>query len=148
MCGGREKMIYTKLVRRAANISFKAHMYDKDKGGYPYFMHPLHLAEQLNDESSICVALLHDVVEDHGDKYTLEYLEDEGFNQEIIDALRLLTHQDRVDYLEYVRLIKSNPIATKVKLLDLKHNTDLSRLNNKKPWKYDLYLKAIDILEK
>ena len=85
-------MFYSDLVRKAAQISFEAHIKDTDKSDYPYFMHPMTLAVQFDDEASVCVALLHDVIEDHGDKYSFEYLKKEGFYDDIIDALRLLTH--------------------------------------------------------
>ena len=76
----------------------------------------------------------------------MSYLEKE-FPKEVIEALKLLTHEDGVDYLEYVKKIKTNPVARKVKLADLRHNTDLSRTNGKKPYKYALYLQAIELLE-
>ena len=139
-------MFYSDLVKKAALISFDAHKDDKDKGGYPYFMHPHYLASQFDDEYTVCVALLHDVVEDHEDKYPMEYLEKE-FPKEVIDALKLLTHKDDVEYIEYVKRIKENPIARKVKLADLKHNTDVSRNSGIYPPKYEIYLKAIKILE-
>ena len=140
-------MYYSDLVNKAANISYEAHHKQKDKGKYPYFMHPLTLALQLNDEISVCVALLHDVVEDHAkDGYTMEYLANE-FPKEVIDALKLLTHDDKIGYLDYIMAIKNNPIARQVKLLDLKHNIDVRRNNDVKPHKYDLYLQAIQILE-
>ena len=140
-------MVYTDLVKKAALISFNAHKNDTDKSGYPYFMHPLFLANQFDDECSVCVALLHDVIEDHGDIYSLEYLKEQGFYPEIIEALTLLTHQKGVDYLDYIKAIKNNPIARKVKIADLKHNLDVSRNNGVKPPKYDIYLKALSILE-
>ena len=130
------------------NIAFKAHIKDEDKSGYPYFAHPFTLAVQFDDETSVCVALLHDVIEDHGDIYSFEDLEKEGFYKEIIDALRLLTHDPKVDYLEYVVAIKGNDTAKRVKLADLRHNTDLRRSGGIKPPKYELYLKAIELLEK
>ena len=140
-------MYYSDLVKKAAQISFEAHNGDTDKNDYPYFMHPITLAVQFNDEASVCVALLHDVVEDHGDKYSFDYLKEQGFAEDILEPLRLLTHQHGVDYLDYVKEIKKNPIARKVKLADLHHNTDLTRTGGVKPPKYDLYLKAIEILE-
>ena len=140
-------MFYSDLVRKAATISFKAHQEDQDKSGYPYFMHPMTLAVQFDDEATVCVALLHDVIEDHGDIYSFAYLEKEGFYEEIIDALKLLTHDPKVAYLEYVKAIKNNPIARRVKLADLKHNSDLRRTNGVKPYKYELYQEAIKILE-
>ena len=140
-------MFYSDLVKKAAKISFKAHKRDRDKSGYPYFMHPMTLALQFDDEASVCVALLHDVIEDHGDIYSFETLKEKGFYPEIIDALRLLTHEEGVPYLDYVAAIKMNPIARRVKLADLRHNSDLRRCDGKKPPKYDLYLEAIHILE-
>ncbi len=98
-----------------------------DKGGMPYVYHPYHLAEQMDDELSVCTALLHDVVEDTS--ATLDDLKNEGFPEEVIEALGLLTHDDSVPYMEYVRKIKPNEIARKVKAADLEHNSDLSRLN-------------------
>ena len=139
-------MYYSDLVKKAAQISYDAHKEDKDKSDYPYFMHPMTLASQFYDETSVCVALLHDVIEDHGNKYSFEYLEKEGFSKDILDALRLLTHRKGMDYLDYVKAIKENPIARKVKLADLRHNTDLRRSGGIKPPKYDLYLRAIEIL--
>ena len=86
-------MYYSEMVKKAVNIMFEAHKDDIDKGGYPYVFHPFYLATKVDGENETCVALLHDVIEDHGDKYSFEYLENEGFNKEIIDALKLLTHK-------------------------------------------------------
>lgn len=60
-------MIYSEKVKLAMNISYKAHLGQYDKGGYPYCYHPYHLAESLSSEEEIIVALLHDVMEDHPD---------------------------------------------------------------------------------
>ena len=139
-------MFYSELVKKAALISFEAHKDDYDKGGYPYFMHPFTLAVQFDDENTVCTALLHDVVEDHGNKYSLNDLAKE-FPKEVIEALKLLTHDPSVPYLDYVLAIKDNPIARKVKLADLRHNTDKRRNGDIVPPKYKLYLEAIDILE-
>ena len=79
------------------------------------------------DEKSTCVALLHDVVEDSD--YTFEDLINEGFDDDIIEALKLLTHNDGSEYFTYIKRIKTNDIARSVKLADLKHNSDLSRLS-------------------
>lgn len=141
-------MIYTNLTKKALKLSFEAHKEQVDKTGLPYIFHPFHLAEQMNDEASVCVALLHDVVEDTN--YSFDDLIKEGFSDDIIEALKLLTHDSNVPYLDYVYMIKENSLATKVKLADLKHNSDLSRLElnvDKLPPKLELYLKAIEILE-
>ncbi len=52
-----------------------------------------------------------------------------GFDREVLDALALITHSKNVPYLEYVAKIKGNPLARAVKLADLRHNSDLSRLD-------------------
>ncbi len=92
----------------------------------PYVFHPFHVAEQMKDEATTIVALLHDVVEDTD--YTLEDITAEGFGQEIVEAVALMTHEDDVPYLDYVAKLKDNPIAKAVKLADLAHNSDPSRL--------------------
>lgn len=120
-------MIYTPLTKKALKISFEAHKDQVDKTGLPYVFHPFHLAEQMEDEATTCVALLHDVVEDTD--MTFEDLEKEGFTAEIIEALKLLTHDDNVPYMDYVKALKDHPIASKVKRADLMHNSDLSRLD-------------------
>lgn len=114
--------IYTPLTKKALKISFEAHKDAVDKGGLPYVYHPFYLATRMDDEYSTIVALLHDVVEDT--PITFETLS-EQFPRECIDALKLLTHnkEEFPNYLDYVRNIKSNPIARKVKLEDLKHNS-------------------------
>ena len=83
-------MLYSKQIKIACNILFDAHKDDKDKGGYPYMFHPFYLATQMDDEDSVCVALLHDVIEDHGDKYSFESLKNSGFNDKVIAALNFL----------------------------------------------------------
>lgn len=139
-------MIYTSLTKRALKISFNAHKNQTDKSGMPYVYHPFHLAEQMDDEYSTCVALLHDVVEDT--EMTLDELS-EIFPKEVTDAIALMTHDDNVPYLNYVRKIKENPIAAKVKLADLKHNSDLTRLDvidDKALERVEKYKGAIKIL--
>ena len=120
-------MIYTELTIKAMNLAYSAHHGQFDKGGVPYIFHPIHLAEEMDDEISTCVALLHDTVEDTA--VTLEDLSKE-FPAEVVNAVRLLTHGEDVDYFDYVRAIRQNPIAVKVKLADLRHNGDPKRICN------------------
>ena len=120
-------MIYTPLTKKAMILCFEAHKEQKDKSGLPYVHHPFHLAEQMTDEATTIVALLHDVVEDTS--VTLEDLKSEGFPQEVVDAIALMTHNDGSPYMDYVARIKQNPIAKAVKLADLTHNSDVTRLD-------------------
>lgn len=141
-------MIYTEKTKRAMQIACEAHYGQVDKSGFPYIFHPFHLAEQMDTEEECIVALLHDTVEDTS--VTIEQLEKEGFSSNVIQAIKLLTHDKSVDYLEYVRNLKNNPIARKVKLADLRHNSDPAR-GIKNPTERDKlrqqkYKKAIAIL--
>ena len=120
-------MLYTEFTKKALQISFNAHKEQMDKSDMPYVYHPFHIAEQMDDEYSICVALLHDVVEDTD--ITLDDLKSKGFPDEVIKALALMTHKDNDDYFDYIRALKDNALARKVKLADLAHNSDLTRLN-------------------
>lgn len=141
-------MIYTPNTKKAMKLCFEAHKDQTDKSGIPYVFHPFHLAEQMETEETTIVALLHDVVEDTN--YTLEDLADMGFGESVIEALSLLTHDDEVEYMDYVRAIKENPIARAVKLADLRHNSDLSRMDEiteKVLERRAKYLKAMAILE-
>lgn len=140
-------MIYTDLIKRAMQIAYRAHHDQTDKSGVPYIFHPIHLAEQMHTEAETITAILHDVVEDTD--ITLSDLAREGFPEEVINALRLLTHNDAIPYLDYVREIKNNPIARNVKLADLKHNSDIGRLgiiDEKAKARLEKYKQAIAIL--
>jgi (p)ppGpp synthase/HD superfamily hydrolase len=119
-------MIYTDKTKKAMKLCYEAHKDQVDKTGVPYVFHPFHVAEQMTSEASTIVALLHDVVEDTD--YTLEDIAAAGFGKEIVEAVALMTHEDEVPYLDYVAKLKDNPIAREVKLADLAHNSDLSRL--------------------
>ena len=141
-------MIYTAQTKKALSLCFDAHKDQRDKGGLPYVFHPFHLAEQMTDEVTTVVALLHDVVEDT--HYTLDDLTQMGFDKVVIDAVTLMTHGDGVDYMDYVRAIKANPVAKAVKLADLRHNSDLTRaevVDEKTIERREKYLKAIALLE-
>lgn len=118
-------MIYTPLTKKAMRIAYDAHAGQMDKGGDPYIFHPFYVAERMDDELSTCVALLHDVVEDTA--VGLADLEAE-FPAGVIEALRLLTHEEGVPYLDYVAAAAAHPIARRVKLADVEHNSDESRL--------------------
>ena len=145
-------MIYTELTNKAMRIAYEAHHGQYDLNGVPYIFHPYHVAEQMPDEITTCVALLHDVVEDTD--VTIEQLE-QVFPKEVTEAVRLLTHEKGTEYPDYIGRIKDNPVARTVKLADIAHNSDMSRITdtNKVPeekiihWKRK-YTEAKRILEK
>lgn len=120
-------MIYTEQTKKAMKLCFEAHKDQTDKSGMPYVFHPFHLAEQMTDEKTVTLALLHDVVEDSS--YSFNDLISMGFDSDVVGALRLLTHEEGVPYMDYVAEIKKNPLSRAVKLADLAHNSDLTRLS-------------------
>lgn len=126
-------MIYTALTKKALQIVFDAHKDQLDRAGAPYVFHPFHLAEQMPDEISVAAALLHDVVEDTA--ITFDALAAQGIPEEVIGILRLLTHDPAVPYMEYVQKIKDsgNLRAIQIKLADLNHNADPTRLHEVTP---------------
>ncbi len=121
-------MIYTDMTKKAIRLIFRAHAGQTDKCGLPYVCHPLHVAESMEDEVTCTAALLHDVVEDTD--VTFEDLAEMGFTPEVLRIVRLLTHDPEVPYMDYVRRIKEDPQAAKVKLSDLRHNCDLTRIDH------------------
>lgn len=141
-------IFYTDAIKKAFKVCCEAHLGQVDKGGLPYFLHPIHLAYQMTDEDTIVAALLHDVIEDTN--YTIDDLYNIGFSDVVCDAVKLLTHNKNEAYMDYIYKIKSNHIARMVKLADLKHNIDLSRLEHATDIdvkRTNKYLKAISILE-
>lgn len=141
-------MLYTAQTRQAMLLAYSAHHGQLDRSGVPYIFHPLHLAEQMHTESEIVAALLHDVVEDT--TVSLTDLQKAGFSSEIIEAVRLLTHDKNTPYMDYINALKDNSIARAVKLADLKHNSDLTRLKDhseKTRERLKKYAEALKILE-
>lgn len=121
-------MLYTDLTRKAMKIAYEAHHGQADKAGLPYINHPLHLAEQMETEDTCVVALLHDVVEDTN--VTLDDLKRAGFTEIQLEAIVAMTHEGSVPYMDYIREIKKNPVATAVKIADIIHNSDVTRIEN------------------
>ena len=133
---------------KALFIMLNAHRGQKDKGGKPYFFHPLRVSRKLLDEKTKIVALLHDVLED-SDKYKID-----NFNfldAEQKEALNLLTHSKDEDYFSYIEKIYKNNLARKVKIMDLEDNMNLNRLkviSSKDKERYKKYIKARNMLIK
>lgn len=140
-------MIYTDLTKKAMMLCFEKHINQKDKSGIPYIFHVIHVAEQMNDEYSVCSALLHDIIEDTD--VTGDELLKAGFPSEVVNAVELLTKTDNIPYFDYINGIKNNDIAKSVKIADLRHNSDMTRLNDigeSDRERLKKYKAAIDIL--
>ena len=117
-------------LERAIEIAITAHKGQVDKAGKPYILHPLRLMFKMHSENEMIAAVLHDVVEDT--EWTIEKLIAEGFDEEVITAVNLLTHDKKVPYKKYIEAIKANKIALKVKLADLEDNLDIKRIAHPK----------------
>jgi (p)ppGpp synthase/HD superfamily hydrolase len=114
------------LLEKAISIALKAHSGKTDKGGNPYILHPLRVMFAMQTTEQKIVAMLHDVVEDS--TTTIQQLKEEKFSKGILSAVSLLTKKENQPYQEYILAIKRNPLATKIKLADLKDNMDTKRL--------------------
>ncbi len=114
-------------VLEALRFAEAMHKGQVDKAGVPYIEHSKKVASMVDGDEAKIVALLHDTVEDTD--ATVEEIRS-MFGDRVADAVACLTHDKSVPYLEYVANIKGNDLAREVKLADLKHNMDLSRIPN------------------
>lgn len=119
-------LLASESVSKALRLATAAHSGQVDKAGEAYIRHPVAVAEMLDSEQEQTAALLHDVVEDT--VVTLDDLEREGFSDAVLRAVRCLTHEKGEPREAYLRRVAEDPLATKVKLADLAHNSDLRRL--------------------
>lgn len=134
------------MLNKAILLCCKAHDGQFDKGGMPYYLHPFFVALNVKTIEEKIVALLHDVVEDTN--VTFEDLEKMGFSSKIVEAIKAITKNGE-SYEEYLCKVKENEIAKKVKMEDIKHNMDLSRLSvitDKDLKRVEKYKKALKYL--
>lgn len=135
------------MLELALSIATEAHKGQFDKAGVDYIEHPIYVASQVDTEEEKAVALLHDVIEDS--PFTAEELLQAGLPETVVTAVQVLTKKKEKDYQTYLENVKSNSLARVVKLADLKHNSDLSRLSSvtdKDLERLEKYKKAIDYL--
>lgn len=118
------------LIYKCLEIVTKLFEGKTDKSGIPYVVHLLKVYAGVSDYKEKCCALLHDVVEDTD--VTFNDLKEVGFDDEIIEILTILTKNKGEDYKKYIdRIISSGNIhALNIKLADLTHNMDITRIKN------------------
>lgn len=120
------------LLERAIGLALRVHQGQRDRYGQPYILHPLHVMLQMDSQREMMAAVLHDVIEDSDT--TLDDLRAEGFPAEVLEAVRLMTHdKGAISYEAYVRRLKPNETARKIKLADLEHNMDIRRMDRVRP---------------
>ena len=132
---------------KAYEIAKKAHLGQVDKAGEDYIKHPEKVASFVKTDEEKAVAYLHDVIEDT--ELTLEDLCEYDFSKEVIEAVDIITKKRGEDYQSYLNSVKKNKLARAVKLADLRHNSDLTRLikvTEKDIERKEKYQKAIDFL--
>lgn len=137
------------MLELALSIATEAHRGQFDKAGIDYIEHPIYVASQVDTEEEKAVALLHDVIEDS--PVSAEGLLQAGLPETVVTAVQVLTKKKEQDYQTYLETVKKNPLARVVKLADLKHNSDLSRLSSiteKDRERLKKYKKAIDFLSR
>lgn len=129
------------MLATAIRLAAEAFEGSIDKGGKPYILHCLRVmnAVDQNDEELMCIAVLHDLIEDKGDKYTFEELRSVyGFSERVVNTIAVLTHDKNVsNYEEYIKYIGINKDAVAVKLADLKDNSDITRLKGLRKKDFD-----------
>lgn len=132
------------LIAKALEIAQTVHAQQVDKTGAPYLLHVMRVMYRGQTEDEKICGLLHDVVEDSAT--TFEDLQNAGFSEHIIAALRCLTKtSENENYEEFIRRVKSNALAVRVKLNDLEDNMDIRRLSvigEKEAARLNKYLKA------
>jgi (p)ppGpp synthase/HD superfamily hydrolase len=119
---------YARLLDLAIKIAEKAHQGQFDKANQPYILHPLTVMAQMDDFESKIVAVLHDAIEDSD--LTITELSQQGFPELITEAIAAITKLDGELYDDYLLRVMGNAIALKVKIADVKHNMDISRIAN------------------
>lgn len=115
-------------IQLAQQICQEAHYGQVDKAGQPYYLHTFAVADMCETEEEKVVAYLHDVLENG--EYDEVYLRMCGFSDKVVEAVKVLTKDLDEDYMEYIDRISQNKLATSVKLADLSHNMDISRIEN------------------
>ena len=137
------------LEELAFEIAKTAHAGQTDKAGLDYILHPLQVAAEMATDEEKAVALLHDIIEDTD--VTASELLAKGLSVAVVEAVEALTKKTDQNYADYLAEVKKNGLATAVKLADLKHNSDLTRLETitqKDRDREEKYRKAIEYLSK
>lgn len=114
------------MLSKAIEIAARAHAGQRDKGGEPYILHPLRVMFSMESETERICAVLHDVIEDAD--ITLDYLRQEGFTEQVLNVLSLLTKREEESYDDFISRILVDATTSRVKLADLQDNMNLARI--------------------
>jgi (p)ppGpp synthase/HD superfamily hydrolase len=117
------------MLSKAMILMINGHAGQFDRGGKPYALHPLAVMHKLktDDEELQCICVLHDYIEDvKGASYF--GLRVEGMSDRVIEGVRCMTKVPGETPEEYEAKVLSNTDSIRVKMEDLRHNSDLRRL--------------------
>lgn len=139
--------MWSELEQKALKIAWQAHKGQTDKAGQPYIYHVLAVSKAMGQEKCRVLALLHDVCEDSD--LTRDDLIRRGIPEDIAHSVQVMTRKKGEDYMDYIRRVSLDDMARSVKIQDLKHNMDLTRIPNPtgKDWtRVEKYEKALRFL--
>ena len=113
------------MLNNAILLATNYHAGQYDRGGNPYILHPLKVMHYLktDDEELMCIAVMHDLLEDT--VVNEDMLRDLEFSDRVIVGVLALTKLEGQTYDEYKKVIFNHKDAMKVKLCDLRHNSDI-----------------------
>ncbi len=112
-------MLYTPLIKKALDLSYKIHEKQMDRQGNPYVFRLYYIAMQMEQENEICTALLKDILEER--TMSIQDLAGCGFSESILEALQLLKRPKTMSYESYLRRVKENELAKKVLIQDISY---------------------------
>lgn len=121
------------MLCKMIQLATQRHAGQFDKGGRPYILHPLTVMHRLrtDDEELQCIAVGHDLLEDT--PTTRDELTSLGFSDRVVIGILCLTKVEGETEHAYRTIIKANPDAVRVKMEDLRHNSDIRRLKGVTP---------------
>ncbi len=126
------------MLAKALAIAAEAFKDKFDKSGKPYLLHCLYVMNGMDqdNEDEMVIGLLHDLLEDC-EEWTVDRLREEGFSMTVCQKLYLLRHDPNTSYMDYIKALSVDPITTRVKKRDLKHNSDITRLKGVRKKDFD-----------
>lgn len=136
-------------INKARELAYCYHAGQKDKAGAPYTEHLEHVCRSVSSDEAKVVALLHDILEDT--ECSVGDLQRGGLSAEVVAAVVAMTHPPNESYEDYIARVARNSLAREVKIADMKHNADLSRLESvtakdrARSAKYQYYIAALEL---
>ena len=140
------KLTSAQMLAKAIKLASEVFQDTLDKGGEPYIMHCIRVMQNTgsNDNEIKCIAMLHDVLEDSNiTNITASDLRVMGFSERVIKGVEMLSHNEKMSYADYIKLISTNPDTIIVKRADLKDNSDITRLKGLRKKDFDRMEKYI-----